>query len=52
MTFAEAAAVFAEILGRIGLLIAVGLVGLAAVAWAWYKYDGGELGFFDWMGGF
>ena len=51
MTFAEAAPVVAVILGKIGLLAVVGLVVLAAVAWAWYKMDGGKMGLFAWLRG-
>ena len=51
MTFAEAVAVFGEIIGRIGLLLVVGLVGLAAIAWAWYRYDGGKMSLRDWLRG-
>lgn len=51
MNFVEAVGVFAEILGRFGLLALANLGGLAALAWAWYKYDGGKLGFIDWIRG-
>lgn len=51
MTFAEAVPVVAVILGKIGLMAVIGFVGLAAVAWAWYKMDGGKMRLLDWLRG-
>ena len=51
MTMSEAVPVVAVILAKIGGMAAVGIVGLAAAAWAWYRMDGGKMGFWKFLRG-
>ncbi len=51
MSFAEAVPVVAAILGKFAALAMVGGFGLAAIAWAWYRMDGGKMGFWKFLRG-
>ena len=51
MDYMEAVPVVAIVLWRIGILVTVGMFGLQVGAWAWYKHDGGKLGFWAWLRG-
>lgn len=51
MNVHEAISTAAVILGIFVALAAGGMLGLQALAWAWYRHDGGKLGFWDFLRG-
>lgn len=51
MNIHDAISTAAVILGIFVALAAGGMLGLQALAWAWYRHDGGKLGFRAWLRG-